>query len=253
MGRLSGKIAFITGVASGQGRAAAKMFAAEGGVVVGCDLDQDGTDQILSEVREAGHQMITFAPVDLGSADAAKKWIADGVAAAGGIDILYNNAAGARFGMVDQMTSEDWTFTLHHELTLVFHTVQAAWPHLIERGGGSVLNTASAVIFRGNPRLGLAAHAAGKGGVISLTQQLAAEGAPHRIRVNTISPGPVKRQGSQMPPEMAERIRSTIPLGEWGEPEDIAYCALYLASDEARWVTGANFVIDGGSNAVSLG
>jgi NAD(P)-dependent dehydrogenase (short-subunit alcohol dehydrogenase family) len=194
---------------------------------------------------------MTFGPVDLGSPAAAQKWISDGLAEAGGIDILYNNAAGARFGMVDQLSTEDWAFTLHHELSIVFHTVQAAWPHLIARGGGAVLNTASAVILRGNPNLGLAAHAAGKGGVIALTRQLAAEGAPHKIRVNTISPGPVKRPASTMPAAMVERIRASIPLGQWGENEDIAYCALYLASDEARWVTGANFVIDGGCNAVA--
>jgi NAD(P)-dependent dehydrogenase (short-subunit alcohol dehydrogenase family) len=251
MGRLSGKIAFITGVASGQGRAAAKMFAAEGAVVVGCDIDQVGAEQVVSEVHAAGHRMMTFGPVDLGSPAATQQWIADGLAETGGIDILYNNAAGARFGTVDRLCADDWAFTLHHELSIVFYAVQTAWPHLIARGGGAVLNTASAVILRGNPDLGLAAHAAGKGGVIALTQQLAAEGAAHKIRVNTISPGPVKRPASKMSAEMIERIRAGIPLGRWGESEDIAYCALYLASDEARWVTGANFVIDGGYNSVA--
>ena len=191
--------------------------------------------------------MVSFGPVDLSSAAEAQKWISDGLAHAGGIDILYNNAGGARFSMFEEFPHEDWSFTLHNELDLVFYATQAAWPHLIARGGGSVLNTGSAVAVRGNPNMGFAAHATAKGGIQALTRQLAAEGARHRIRVNTISPGPIRTPATAvMPPEMAKRIEAVIPLGRWGECEDVAYCALYLASDEARWVTGADFSIDGG-------
>jgi len=249
-GRLAGKIAFITGVASGMGRAAAKLFAAQGAIVVGCDVNRTKAEETLSEVRDAGGQMVTFGPVDIGSLTQAQKWISDGVAAAGGIDILYNNAGGARFGAFGQITEEDWSYTLHNELDLVFYVTQAAWPHLIARGGGSVLNTGSAVAVRGNPNMGFAAHATAKGGLMALTRQLAAEGAKHNIRVNTISPGPIKTPATAvMPPEMAKRVATAILMGRWGECEDVAYCALYLASDEARWVTGADFVIDGGGIA----
>src|SRR5882724_10178614 len=238
MGRLTGKAAFITGVASGMGRAAAKLFAAEGARVVGCDVSQSAAQQTVSEVRDAGGQMVTFGPVDLSSAAEAQKWISDGLAETGGIDILYNNAGGARFSPFEELRQEDWSFTLRNELDLVFYATQAAWPHLIARGGGSILNTGSAVAARGNPTLGFAAHAAAKGGVRALTRQLAAEGAKHQIRANTISPGPIRTPAiTTMPPEMVKRIESAIPLGRWGECEEIAYCALYLASDEARWVT----------------
>jgi meso-butanediol dehydrogenase/(S,S)-butanediol dehydrogenase/diacetyl reductase len=250
MGRLTGKVAFISGVASGMGRAAAKLFAAEGARVVGCDVSQSAADQTVSEVRDAGGQMVTFGPVDLSSAAEAQKWISDGLAETGGIDILYNNAGGARFSPFEELRQEDWSFTLRNELDLVFYATQAAWPHLIARGGGSVLNTGSAVAVRGSPTMGFAAHASAKGGIMALTRQLAAEGAKHKVRVNTISPGPIKTPATAlMPPAMVKRIEAVIPLGRWGECEDVAYCALYLASDEARWVTGADFVIDGGGIA----
>ncbi len=253
MGRLTGKAAFITGVASGMGRAAAKLFAAEGAKVVGCDLSQSAAQQTVSEVRDAGGQMVTFGPVDLSSPAEAQKWISDGLAEAGGIDILYNNAGGARFGLFGELSQEDWAFTLHNEVDLVFYATQAAWPHLIARGGGVVINTGSAVAVRGNPNMGFAAHAASKGAIVAFTRQLAAEGAKHKIRANTVSPGPIRTPATAViPPEPKERIRASIPLGRWGEVEDVAYCALYLASDEARWVTGADFVIDGGGAVAGL-
>jgi meso-butanediol dehydrogenase/(S,S)-butanediol dehydrogenase/diacetyl reductase len=253
MGRLTGKVAFITGIASGMGRAAATLFAAEGARVVGCDISESQAQQTVSEVREAGGQMVTFGPVDLSSPAAAKKWISDGLAETGGIDILYNNAGGARFGPFGELSHEDWAFTLRNEVDLVFYASQAAWPHLIARGGGVIINTGSAVAARGNPNMGFAAHAASKGAIVAFTRQLAAEGAKHKIRANIVSPGPIRTPATAvMPPEAKERIRASIPLERWGEVEDVAYCALYLASDEARWVTGADFVIDGGGGVAGL-
>jgi NAD(P)-dependent dehydrogenase (short-subunit alcohol dehydrogenase family) len=253
MGRLTGKIAFITGVASGMGRAAAILFAAEGASVVGCDFNEQAAEKTVSEVRDAGGRMVAFSPVDLGSAAETRKWISDGLAEAGGIDILYNNAGGARFGMFGELSEEDWAFTLHNEVDLVFYATQAAWPHLIARGGGVVINTGSSVAVHGNPNMGFAAHAASKGAIMAFTRQLAAEGAKHKIRANTVSPGPIKTPATAViPPGPTERIRASIPLGRWGEVEDVAYCALYLASDEARWVTGADFVIDGGGGVAGL-
>jgi meso-butanediol dehydrogenase/(S,S)-butanediol dehydrogenase/diacetyl reductase len=253
MGRLTGKVAFITGVASGMGRAAAILFAAEGASVVGCDFSQAASEKTVSEVRDAGGRMVAFSPVDLGSPAETRKWISDGLAQTGGIDILYNNAGGARFGMFGELSEEDWAFTLHNEVDLVFYATQAAWPHLIARGGGVVINTGSSVAVRGNPNMGFAAHAASKGAIVAFTRQLAAEGAKHKIRANTVSPGPIKTPATAViPPGPAERIRASIPLGRWGEVDDVAYCALYLASDEARWITGADFVIDGGGSVAGI-
>lgn len=252
MGRLDGKIAFITGTADGQGRAAALLFAREGAYVVGCDLKTEASEETLARVRAAGGRMISRSPVDLGNRATAQRWIDECVKETGGIDILYNNAAAVRFDMIEKVSLEDWTFTLRNELDLLFHVTQAAWPHLIARGGGAVINTSSASAMRGNPRLGATAHAAAKGGVIAMTQQLAAEGAAHRIRVNTITPGAIQSPATEWMKDVAERVRASIPLGRWGKPDDIAYCALYLASDEASWVTAANFVIDGGITGIRL-
>lgn len=252
MGRLDNKVAFITGTADGQGRAAALLFAREGASVVGCDLKTDAAEETVAMVRAAGGKMISRSPVDLGSSASARQWVADGIKEFGGIDILYNNAAAVRFDMIGSLSEADWSFTLRNELDLLFHVTQAAWPHLLARDGGVIINTASASALRGNPRLGATVHAAAKGGVIAMTQQLAAEGAAHKIRANVISPGAISSPATEWMNDQAERVRATIPLGRWGKPEDIAYCALYLASDEASWVTAANFVVDGGITGIRV-
>jgi meso-butanediol dehydrogenase/(S,S)-butanediol dehydrogenase/diacetyl reductase len=248
--RLSNKIAFITGTADGQGRAAALLFAREGATVVGCDLKNDASAETERLVREAGGRMFTHCPVDLGDRAATRDWIDQGVREAGGIDILYNNAGSVRFDAIAEVSPENWQYTLRNELDLVFHATQAAWPHLLARGGGAIINTASASALRGNSRLGATAHAAAKGGVIAMSQQLAAEGAAHNIRVNTISPGAIRSPATEWMAPENDRVRASIPLGRWGKPEDIAYCALYLASDEAAWVTAAHFVVDGGITGI---
>lgn len=252
MGRLDNKVAFITGTADGQGRAAALLFAREGACVVGCDLKTEASETTVALVRASGGRMISRSPVDLGNRASAQQWVADGIKEFGGIDILYNNAAAVRFDMIGALSEADWSFTLRNELDLLFHVTQAAWPHLLARGGGVIINTASASALRGNPRLGATVHAAAKGGVIAMTQQLAAEGAAHKIRANVISPGAIASPATEWMSDQTERVRASIPLGRWGKPEDIAYCALYLASDEASWITAANFVVDGGITGIRV-
>ncbi|MGC3980048.1 MAG: SDR family NAD(P)-dependent oxidoreductase [Steroidobacteraceae bacterium] len=252
MGRLSNKVAFITGTADGQGRAAALLFAREGASIVGCDLKTEAAEETVALVKAAGGKMISRSPVDLGDGASARAWVEAGVKEFGGIDILYNNAAAVRFDMFGELSQEDWSFTLRNELDLLYHVTQAVWPHLVKRGGGVIINTASASALRGNPRLGATVHAAAKGGVIAMSQQLAAEGAQYKIRSNVISPGAISSPATEWMGPQAERVRASIPLGRWGKPEDIAYCALYLASDEASWVTAANFVVDGGITGIRV-
>jgi NAD(P)-dependent dehydrogenase (short-subunit alcohol dehydrogenase family) len=140
---------------------------------------------------------------------------------------------------------------MRNEIDLIFNSTKAAWRHLRERGGGAIINTASISAYSGRTSLGAGAHAAAKGAVISYTRQLAAEGAPHRIRVNSISPGGVDSPAlAALPPEKRTQLDKRFPLGRIGQPRDIAWCALYLASDEAEWVTGSDFVIDGGANTI---
>lgn len=251
MGRLNGKVAFITGTSSGQGQAAARLFAKEGAFVVGCwRSNAQGGRDTERQVREAGGQMIS-SQVDVSDRTAVHAWINAGVAEAGGIDILYNNAASARMKKFPDMSYDDWSFTLRNELDIIFHAAQAAWPHLLARGGGAILNTASTAGLRGRAMLGAAGHVTGKAGVIGLTKQLAAEGAPHNIRANTISPGVIASSSPRKPPnDVMNRTIANVPLGRIGQPEDVAYCALWLASDEAAWITAQNFVIDGGSSEI---
>lgn len=249
--RLSGKVAFITGVAGGQGRAAAELFAREGASIWGCDIAPGGAAETQAVIRAAGGSIEVQAPLDLSDAATTSAWIDDGIAAFGGIDILYNNAAGVRHVPFGEMTANDWRHVHDNALDLVFHATRAAWPHLVARGGGVILNTSSGTAARASRRTGSAALASAKGGVEAFTRQAAAEGARYNIRANAISPGAVRTPGSEALGEakMAE-IAASIPLGRWGRPEDIAYCALYLASDEAGWVTGGTFVVDGGYGAI---
>lgn len=252
MNRLSGKVAFITGTAGGQGRAAALLFAREGAHVIGCDVKEGHADETVEMVRSQGGTMDSFCPVDLGDADSARTWIEDGIAKAGKIDILYNNASAVQFAPMDQMTQSIWSFTLKNEIDLIFNTVHAAWPHFQKQGHGVILSTASISGHRGNSTLGAAAHAAAKGGVLAVTKQFAAEGARIGIRANSISPGGIITEGliAALTPEQRADMDKIHPIGRAGKPEDIANCALYLVSDEASWVTGSDFVVDGGLSSI---
>jgi meso-butanediol dehydrogenase / (S,S)-butanediol dehydrogenase / diacetyl reductase len=252
MGRLKNKVVFLTGTAGSQGRAAALLFAKEGAQIVGCDFIEDAAAETAAMVTAEGGEMTSFCPVDLSDPEAAKRWIDDGVARYGRIDILYNNASAVKFARLPG-TQEAWSFTLRHELDLVFNTVTAAWHYFQRAGKGVIINTASVSGHRGNAGQGAVAHCAAKGGVIALTKQLAAEGGPLNIRANSISPGLIRTPSMVhwlSPEQIAARERANL-LGRIGNPEDIAYCALYLASDEANWVTGSDFIIDGGLSAVS--
>lgn len=250
MGRLDGKVAFITGTGGQQGRAAARLFAREGAKVVGCDVNSDPADETLNLVRAAGGQMVSMAPVDISTIDGAHRWATEGVKAFGGIDILYNNASRPKMGTFAKMPPEDWDFTIQNELNIVYYVTFAAWPYLVERGGGSIISTSSVAAVRGVPGFEQSAHAAAKAGVMGLTTALVSEGGRHRIRVNTITPGPIRHPLIEPwlkdPENPFTRMVARIPIGRIGEPEDVAKLALFLASDESSFITGANIVIDGG-------
>ena len=254
-GRLSGKVALITGVGGGIGAAAAARFAAEGARVVGCDLDADGAARTEGEVRAAGGEIEVMGGVDLGDAGQARAWVDQAVATYDGIDVLFNNASAQRFGALDELSVADWDFTMRNELNLVYYTVRAAWPHLKAYGGGSIINVGSIAALRGVEFMPQNAHSAAKGGVIALTLQLVVEGGPLGIRSNVISPGLVETPNTAPmladPPERLRRIvLDRIPLGRHGQPEDIVNAAVFLASDESSWMSGANLVVDGGGSAL---
>jgi NAD(P)-dependent dehydrogenase (short-subunit alcohol dehydrogenase family) len=252
-GRLEGKVCLITGTAGGQGRAAAQLFAAEGAVVVGCDTKAEQAEETVRRVRDAGGAMSSTHPLDLADSAAATCWVDEAAAAHGGIDVVYNNAASPRFASIATMTDEEWHWTIRNEIDLVFYVCRAAWPHLVARGGGTILNTASICALTSLPPTpGAFAHAAAKGAILAMTRELALEGGPHGIRANSISPGmietPATAQQLENPAFRRDHL-AAIMLSRTGRAEDVASLALYLASDESEWMTGSNVVLDGGYTA----
>ena len=252
--RLAGKAVLVTGIAGGIGRATALVCAREGSHVVGGDLDRDGADETARLAAEMGGRVEALGPVDLASEDGSRAWVDEAAALAGGVDVLVNNASAIRFGSIDELSYEDWRFTIRNELDIVFLVTRAAWPHLVRRGSGSVVNVGSISGSRGAFFLPQNAHGAAKGGVLALTYQLAVEGGPLGVRVNAVSPAmtvtPHTRPLLEDPEGPGRAIRERTPLRRWGRPEDVASAVLFLASDEARHVTGANIPVDGGLAAV---
>ena len=248
-GRLAGKRVLLTGTAGGQGAAAQRLFAENGALIVGCDIQPGAAEATASELRSEGFD-VEGRQLDLSDPDAAREWVESSAEKLGGIDVLYNNAAGYGFAPFAEMTLELWRHVMRVELDIIFHTTQPAWRYLCD-GGGSVINTASYSALRGIEPLGAVAHAAAKGGVIGMTRTLAAEGAEHGVRANAISPGFVSSPATDAAVDDEARAwqLSKHLIQRPGEGIDVAYCALYLASDESAWVTGQNLSIDGGVTA----
>src|ERR1700722_1120618 len=254
MGRPGGSRARISGTGGGIGRAAAVLCAREGAHVVGCDLNPETSAQTVSLVRSEGGRMDAIAPVDLATEEGAGRWVREAVALTGGIDVLVNNASAIRFGPIDTLSFADWSFTVRHELDIVFLVTRAVWPHLVAAGGGSIVNVASITASRGAFFMPQNAHGAAKGGVLALTYQLVVEGGPHGIRVNAVSPAMTETPHTAPlladPDGPAASIAGRVPLGRWGQPEDVANAIVFLASDESSHVSGANIPVDGGAAVV---
>lgn len=247
--RFSGKVVLITGTGGGQGRQAALRFAQEGAVVVGCDTQAAGQAETASLLRQQGMQLHgPLTGLDLGDPEQARQWVQDAAQAHGRIDVLYNNASAARFGRVPDLSVEDWRFTLRNEVDLLFFATKYAWPHLAAQGG-VILNIASVAAWGGSSSVGIVAHSAAKGAVVAMTRQLAIEGAPLGIRAVSISPGFVATPGTAeflKNPAARAALLDGVPMDRPGEPDEVVSTAMFLASNEASFITGTDIVVDGG-------
>lgn len=252
-GRLQGKRVLITGIGGGMGRAAALRFGQEGAVVIGSDIDEETSAETVRLAREWGIDIDSSAPVDLADYGQVEKWITDAIGRHEKIDALYNNASTPRFAPIEEMSVENWQFAMRNELDLVFYACKAVWPHF-QRNGGTILNIGSIAGTRGVEFMAQNAHGTAKGGVISLTQQLAAEGGKYGIRAVSISPGFIVTPSTQWlvdsgPQPLLDNL-ARLPMGRPGTPEDIVNGAVFLVSDDAAWITGINLVIDGGGTVL---
>ena len=251
--RLQGKVALVTGTGSGIGQGCALMFARHGARVVGCDINAAAAQVTVDQASREELAVDSVHPCDLTKPADVERLMALAAERRGGIDVLVNAGAFGAFEFIEQMDFErDWKRTLHGELDVVFLGCKAAWPYFKQRGGGSIVNFASANAHVAHPVAGALAHCAGKGGVLAMTRELAGEGGPHNIRANSISPAMIVT-GATRPelekPGYHDAILAKLMIKRLGQPEDIAWFATCLASVEASWVAGADFRIDGGATA----
>lgn len=244
-GRLAGKVAIITGAAKGQGAGVARRFVAEGARVALFDVLDEPGRALAAELGAAA----CFQHCDI----AEEAQVAAAVEAAtrhfGGLDVLYNNAAVIAYGRrIADLPTAEWDRTLAINLRGPFLCAKHALPHLIARGGGAIINVSSHGAFQASPT-GVADYAVAKGGLVTLTYYLASEYGHEQVRANCIAPGPVPTDlnapflGTE---EGRAQTAMWIPLGRVGAIDDVAHAAVFLASDESRWITGAVLRVDGG-------
>jgi NAD(P)-dependent dehydrogenase (short-subunit alcohol dehydrogenase family) len=250
MGRLDGKVAFITGSGSGIGRTGAILFAREGAKVIIADISREGGERTEAMARDLGGDA-TYVHTDVTDPDSVERSIATAIAAYGKLNVLYNDAGGstAQDGPVTKVSLDEFWRTIKVDLYGTFLCCKYGIPELIKAGGGAVINTTSVVAMAGIK--GRDAYTAAKGGVLALTRSMAVGYAKHKIRVNAIAPGATLTERVKKfladDPRMGDM--SDRHLLGMGEPEDIARMALFLASDEARVITGAIFPVDSGWTA----
>ncbi len=250
--RLENKVALITGAGSGIGKESALLFAREGAKIVVADIDEKAGQAAIAEIQSGGGQA-SFVRVDVSNASEVENMVLHAEKAFGKIDILFNNAGIAHPGDGSPVTTEEsvWDKVIDINLKGVYLGCKYGIPALLRAGGGSIINTASFVALMGSATSEIA-YAASKGGVLSMTREIAVEYARQNIRANALCPGPVHTpllEELLSDPARRQRRLVHIPPGRFAEASDIANAALFLASDESAYVNGTAFSVDGGISA----
>lgn len=251
MGRLDGKIAVISGAATGIGAATARRFVAEGAKVAILDVNADDGEALASELA-GNNNAARFFTCDVDDVTAVAAAVDAAAAAFGGLDIVFANAALGTIvigGTVESIEPERWDRAFGVNTRGIYAMARAALPHLRARGGGSIILTSSSSAFIGTSGRPTHAYAATKGALVSLARAMAVTYGPEAIRVNALAPGLVRTRLTDdilSAPESLERALVGIPLRRYAMPEELAACALFLASDDASFVTGTVLVADGG-------
>jgi NAD(P)-dependent dehydrogenase (short-subunit alcohol dehydrogenase family) len=250
MGRVEGKVAVVTGAASGIGRATARKLAAEGARVGIADVDEAGGERVAAGIREAGADAF-FRRTDVRSLADLEAVLDEAADRHGRLDVLVNNAAVAVGGSVGEMAEEDWLRVIDVNLSGVWRGMRAAIPRMLAKGGGSIVNLSSVQAHVGF--LGWSGYAASKGGIEALTRQAAVEYARAGIRVNAIAPGTIMTEMNEAIMAASDDADAVMagwvamhPIGRVGRPEEVAAAIVFLASDEASFITGELLRVDGG-------
>jgi NAD(P)-dependent dehydrogenase (short-subunit alcohol dehydrogenase family) len=245
--RLKDKVAIVTGAGSGIGRATSRLFAREGAMVVVAERRAEPGRETVRLIEEEGGQAC-FVETDVSVTADVRRMVKIAVETYGKLDILINNAAAARSVPVTELNEEDWQYTLDNCLKSVYLGAKYAIPEMLKVGRGAIVNISSVNGLISNPNF--SAYSAAKAGVLGLTRNLAIDYGLKGIRVNAICPGFIANDlmEERLAQDALEKwaTTETQPVGRYGKPEDIAYAVLYLASDEAGYVTGATLVVDGG-------